>query len=133
VTGRLTSTIYWRQVALKKANRCSSSMIIQLFHCSEWQPMLTLCFVCGRPISPERHCYFECCDLFSCENCAENWEFPGHCPRCCKKIGLVLTSPEKIAEVSKANAGMVNIPIAKGLSFWSIYSSILQKDLFNGT
>jgi hypothetical protein len=78
-------------------------------------PKLVLCFICRHPISPENDFYFECCDIFSCANCAEKQYFRGHCPRCGSNTGLVPAPPEKVAEVARANEAILRIPIARGL------------------
>jgi hypothetical protein len=61
------------------------------------------CWVCQRVIHPEKDGYFACCDMFSCVNCMDQWQFQGCCPRCGKEAASLNAPPEKLAEVNAAN------------------------------
>lgn len=66
-------------------------------------PKPVLCWVCMHPIIPSTASYCSDCDIWICENCANTWKFPNHCPKCGCDKSMAHAPLEKQEEAEHRN------------------------------
>lgn len=75
-------------------------------------PRPVLCDICSKPIKVDDSFYFECCCIYTCKQCLENWHFKKCCPSCGKYYEEPQEiPPEKIEEIEQKNAPFLSAQI----------------------